>query len=542
MVQISVKNYATNVSLLKDNQHACVRARWFVFVLQLSADRGFVLFSRLAIFGRATMQRYRTHGDPHPKASSDQSKVPPRTRKGWRTRERLINAAATLLNAEGHQALTVENIVRMAEMPIGLYYRYFKDKTAIAIAALEKAVDEYRSGLQSLAAQESLFGREMAVHELLYEVLREKFRMLSGYFSALKECGRLVYFYQRQTAQFVEDYYVYLIEQNFDPPIARRDFEVLGRALVGFSEHTLHRIFAGLDSGVAAPTHNRTLMIRIMSELRYRALTCANAPSAGYTRVWNMQLRRGATRTRYRANLLAAAFNTPMENASRERPRTPQRADARATLERIEVGTLTCLNIKGAEALKLSDIEKTSGITRGAIYYHFKNKDALVRKVLIDWLRLLEGDLVNVKAPAIATPYERLHAVIKTFVDPFCGAPGALRAIHELEPTDPTVAVAYRRCRSAFAIQLAKITLDCGEGPEPTAEELGFVIHSMIAMTERLARDRLIIPDAELSEALPTASEMIAALAAIIHRMAWQADPPGNHHLPAPIIPTNPAP
>jgi len=35
---------------------------------------------------------------------------------------------------------------------------------------------------------------------------------------------------------------------------------------------------------------------------------------------------------------------------------------------------------------------------------------------------------------------------------------------------------------------------------------------------------------------------MIAALAAIIHRMAWQADPPGNHPLPAPIIPTNPAP
>ncbi|MFZ4748441.1 MAG: TetR/AcrR family transcriptional regulator [Sphingomonas sp.] len=488
------------------------------------------------------MQRYRTPGDPHPKASSDQSKVPPRTRKGWRARERLINAATTVLNAEGYQASTVENIVRKAEMPIGLYYRYFKDRTEIAIAALEKAADEYRFGLQSLAAQQSLFGREMAVHELLYEVLRDNFRMLSGYFSAPKEDGRLVHFFQSQTAQFLENYYLFLVEQDFDQPISRRDFEVLGRALIGFSENTLHRNFAGLDAGVAVPTHNRTIMVRIMSELRYRALTCANASSAGYTPVWKMQLKRGATGNRYGANLLADAFNTPMENASRERPRAPQRADARATLERIEVGTLACLNVQGSEALKLSDIEKTSGVTRGAIYYHFKNKDALVRKVLVDWLRALEGDIVDVTAPASATPYERLHAVIKSFVDPFCGAPGALRAIHELEPTDPTVAVAYRRCRSAFAIQLAKITLDCGEGPEPTAEELGFVIHSMIAMIERLARDRLIIPDAELSEALPTASEMIAALAAIIHRMAWQADSPGNQHLPAPIIPTNPAP
>ncbi|MFD0847335.1 TetR/AcrR family transcriptional regulator [Sphingosinicella xenopeptidilytica] len=481
------------------------------------------------------MQTRRTAGDPNGKSNTvDASKRLPRTQKGWRTRERLINAAAAVINAEGYQASTVENIARKAEVPIGLYYRYFKDKTDIAFAALGKAAEEYRGGVQSLAAQRSLFGREMAVHELLYETLRDNFRMLSSYFSARKEDGKLVAFFQQQTTQFMEDFYAFLTELNVVPPITRQGFEVLGRALIGFSENTLHRNFAGLDAGVAVPTQNRSMMVRIMSELRYRALTCEDPSAAGYTPVWTMRLRRGK-RPAFTPLILARAFNIPMEAASTVAQPSPQRADARATLAQIEAGTLDGLNIHGSAALKLSDIEAESGITRGAIYYHFKNKDALVRKVLVDWLSPLEGDLGDAHDSADAAPYDRLHAAVKTFVEAFCNAPGALRAIHELEPVDPTVAVAYRRCRSVFARRLAKIILDCGEGPEPTAEALGFVVHGMIAMIERLARDRFIIPDAELQEALPGADEMIAALAAILHRMAWSVDPPGEHGLPAPI-------
>lgn len=477
------------------------------------------------------MPTRRTAKDPD---TADTSKRLPRTQKGWRTRERLINAAAAVINAEGYQASTVENIARKAEVPIGLYYRYFKDKTDIAFAALGKAAEEYRGGVQSLAAQRSLFSREMAVHELLYEMLRDNFRMLSSYFSARKEDSKLVAFFQHQTTQFMEDYYIFLAELDMVPPITRRDFEVLGRALIGFSENTLHRNFAGLDAGVAVPTQNRSMIVRIMSELRYRALTCEDPSAAGYTPVWTMRLRRGK-RPAQTPPILAMAFNIPMEAAPDVAQPSPLRADARATLAQIEAGTLECLNVHGSAALKLSDIEAESGITRGAIYYHFQNKDALVRKVLVDWLAPLERDLDDAHDSPNAAPYERLHATVKTFVEAFCNAPGALRAIHELEPTDPTVAVAYRRCRSVFARRLGKIILDCGEGPEPTAEALGFVVHGMIAMIERLARDRFIIPDAELQDALPGAEEMIAALAAILHRMAWRSDPPGAHGLPAPV-------
>jgi len=121
---------------------------------------------------RPRMPTRRTAGDPNGKSiSADASKRLPRTQKGWRTRERLITAAATVINAEGYQASTVENIARKAEVPIGLYYRYFKDKADIAFAVLGKAAEDFRGSLLSLAAQRSLFGREMAVHELLYETI-----------------------------------------------------------------------------------------------------------------------------------------------------------------------------------------------------------------------------------------------------------------------------------------------------------------------------------------------------------------------------------
>ena len=480
------------------------------------------------------MQTRRTAGDPKGKSrTADASKRLPRTQKGWRTRERLITAAAAVINAEGYQASTVENIARKAGVPIGLYYRHFKDKTDIAFAVLEKAAEDFRGKLLSLAAQRSLMGREMAMHELLYDTLRDNFRVVSSYFSARKEDGKLVAFFQDQTAQFMEDFHVFLVGLNVVPPIMRRDFEVLGRALIGFSENTLHRNFAGLDASVAVTTQNRSMMVCIMSELRYRALTCED-PAAGYTPMWTMRLRRGK-RAAFAARLLDRAFNIPMKAASSVVQPSPQRADARATLVQIERGTLDGLNIHGSAALKLSDIEAESGITRGAIYYHFKNKDALVRKVLVDWLDPLENDLSDANDNADAAPYDRLHAAVKIFVEAFCNAPGALRAIHELEPVDAAVAAAYRRCRSVFARRLAKIILDCGEGPEPAPEALGFVVHGMIAMIERLARDRFIIPDTALQDALPGAEEMIAALAAILHRMAWCADPPCARGLPAPV-------
>jgi AcrR family transcriptional regulator len=460
----------------------------------------------------------------------------PRTRRGWLTRQRLIDAATTVINAEGYQSATIEGIAQQAGVPIGLYYRYFTDKTDIALTALETAADAFRSATPTNAVPQALFDREMAIHEMLYEMLRDNFRLLSGYFSARKEDRKLVEFVQDQTNRFLNEHYNFISHLPGGKNIKRETFVPLGHTLIAFSENTLYRLFAGLAGDLVAPRHSRAIIVHVMTELRYRAITCRSRKAPNYTPQWTMRLRaHPQALTSEKARLIDSVFRKALGSPPEVEQPDPRRADSRATLEQIETSTLECLNLYGSDALRLADIERASGVTRGAIYYHFKNRESLVRKVLIEWLAGFEHDLEKLPDDLSAPAYDQLRTIVAVFVETFKEAPGALRVIHELESTDPAVSLAYRRCRAVFARRLAHIILTCGAGATPSAETLGIVLHAMIAMTERLVRVRFVFPDAALLKAMPKSEDVIAVLAAVIHRMAWAAEPAIQHRLPAPV-------
>ncbi|MCA8895231.1 MAG: TetR/AcrR family transcriptional regulator, partial [Amphiplicatus sp.] len=92
----------------------------------------------------------------------------PRTPKGWRTREKLIEAAIVVINRNGYSAATVEEIVKQAKLPIGSFYRHFKNRVDITHSALEQVAAEYRQGVFSMSPRNALFQREVVVHNLLY--------------------------------------------------------------------------------------------------------------------------------------------------------------------------------------------------------------------------------------------------------------------------------------------------------------------------------------------------------------------------------------
>jgi AcrR family transcriptional regulator len=69
---------------------------------------------------------------------------------------------------------------------------------------------------------------------------------------------------------------------------------------------------------------------------------------------------------------------------------------------------------KGFEAASLEEIAKKVGITKAAIYYHFKNKSDLFEKVLKNKLSALVKKIENVLDTA-TNPEEKLKLYILTF-------------------------------------------------------------------------------------------------------------------------------
>jgi len=86
------------------------------------------------------------------------------------------------------------------------------------------------------------------------------------------------------------------------------------------------------------------------------------------------------------------------------------RADRR---RQIGNAALRCFSRKGFEGTSMSDIIAESGLSAGAIYIHYKNKQDLVRYVVSDVLQGRSNDLIGLAA---LDPLPHPAEVVRTFV------------------------------------------------------------------------------------------------------------------------------
>src|SRR3989442_707624 len=67
-----------------------------------------------------------------------------KTRRGAVTRARLVDAAATVFAECGYNAARISDMVRLAGISQGNFYRHFQSKDEILLAVLEGPLDELR--------------------------------------------------------------------------------------------------------------------------------------------------------------------------------------------------------------------------------------------------------------------------------------------------------------------------------------------------------------------------------------------------------------
>lgn len=129
---------------------------------------------------------------------------------------------------------------------------------------------------------------------------------------------------------------------------------------------------------------------------------------------------------------------------------------------------------KGVSHTSLAEIAAAAGVTRGAIYWHFRNKadlfDAMIQRVFDP----LEAKLVEMQAHASENPVDMLRAIAVYFIERVACEPRYLRVLE----------ISWHKCE--YVGEMATIRdnhLECGNR-YLALNEAGF----------RLARERGFLP------------------------------------------------
>lgn len=98
-------------------------------------------------------------------------------------------------------------------------------------------------------------------------------------------------------------------------------------------------------------------------------------------------------------------------------------------------------NVKGYKATALSDITKATGLTKGAIYSHFENKDQLEKHALLHMMNFFVATITQ-RVKAGNNAGEKIGAIMGYFESyksnpPFEGGCPVLNAAIEADDTNP---------------------------------------------------------------------------------------------------------
>ena len=96
-----------------------------------------------------------------------------------------------------------------------------------------------------------------------------------------------------------------------------------------------------------------------------------------------------------------------------------QREDSRAKL--VDVA-LRILLEKGIDAVRVDEVVAAAGVTKGSLYWHFSDRNSLIKEALHEYVRRLNAELVDGISSAIAgatTTNDYLARIAPVLVDPF---------------------------------------------------------------------------------------------------------------------------
>ena len=162
--------------------------------------------------------------------------------------------------------------------------------------------------------------------------------------------------------------------------------------------------------------------------------------------------------------------------------------DAEVTIEKILEKSGILFNTQGYKATSISDITELTGLTKGAIYRHFENKNDLEKKALYHLSSSLDEKMRTV-IKAQPTAGKKLRAIFNFFDSyisdpPIAGGCPLLNAAIEADDTNPLLRAGVVKVLNKMQKALTKIVVQGQQQgefkPVANAEQFAILFISMI--------------------------------------------------------------
>lgn len=108
--------------------------------------------------------------------------------------------------------------------------------------------------------------------------------------------------------------------------------------------------------------------------------------------------------------------------SSSPHPNQPTRRSRRDSRIELIDATLDVINERGIDGVRIDEICEKVGVTKGSLYWHFQDREGLIRESLLEQLRRMSEQHLSLLDQAIAeseNQEEYLARIASTFVDPF---------------------------------------------------------------------------------------------------------------------------
>ena len=115
------------------------------------------------------------------------------------------------------------------------------------------------------------------------------------------------------------------------------------------------------------------------------------------------------------------------------------------TAEDWQLAALEVIGEQGVDAVSVEGLARRIGVTKGSLYWHFANRDALVAGALGLWEQRATADIIE-RLGHVDDPTQRLE---RLFVETFGGALSALDVALLARVDDPLVGPVVRRVTQA---------------------------------------------------------------------------------------------
>ena len=172
------------------------------------------------------------------------------------------------------------------------------------------------------------------------------------------------------------------------------------------------------------------------------------------------------------------------------------------TRRNIKTAALALFVERGVDAGGMRDIAKASGITEGAIYRHFKNKDSLIGQLISETAHRFAGELETLQA-AEATTAAKLEALMQGFCRFFDTDLTAFRFLFLTEHRQLYSAVGDADDPIHIVERVVQAGIDAGEIAHPNAAEATAWMLGILLQSARFQIDgRLAGPLSARAEAM----------------------------------------